>query len=407
MGIVDRVKNILITPKTEWDVIAAEATPAKSVVMGYVIPLAVISAIAGFVGSALIGHSMGLLGGTFRMPITWALVMMVYQILAGVAGAFVLAFIVDALAPTFGGQKSFDQAMKLVAYSYTGGMVGAVLGIIPWLGTLLAILFGLYCIYLLYLGLPKLMKNPPEKTVAYTVVIIVVAIVVGIILGVVSSVLMAPAMIGAARMGAAAPTVTYDRDSKLGKLDEFGKKMEEASKRMEAAQKSGDSKAQMEAAMGALGTAMSGGKGVEPVQLDALKPFVPATFAGLPQTATQSDRSGVPGLMIAKVQGSYGDASGKNVNLELVDTGGAAGLMGLASWMGVQGEREDGNRRESTRKEGNRLVHEEASKTGGHNKYVVVLADRYVVSAEGTGVDVATLKSAVGSLDLGKIESLK
>ena len=407
MGMVDRIKNILITPKTEWDVIAAETTPAKSVVMGYVIPLAVISAVAGFVSSALIGHSMALLGGTFRVPILWALAMMLYHIVAGVAGAFVLAFIVNALAPTFNGQKSFDQAMKLVAYSYTAGMVGAVLGILPWLGTLLSILFGLYGIYLLYLGLPKLMKNPPDKTVAYTVVIIVVAIVVGIIIAVVSGVLMAPAMIGAARMGAAAPTVTYDRDSKLGKLDEFGKKMEEASKRMEAAQKSGDSKAQMEAAMGALGTAMSGGKGVEPVQLDALKPFVPMTFAGLPQTATQSERSGVPGLMIAKVQGSYGDASGKNVDLQVVDTGGAAGLMGLASWMGVQGEREDGNRRESTRKEGNRLVHEEASKKGGHNKYVVVLADRYVVSAEGTGVDVGSLKSAVGSLDLGRIESLK
>ncbi len=218
---------------------------------------------------------------------------------------------------------------------------------------------------------------------------------------------MAPAMMagGALGMGASRPSVTYAPDSPMGKLDQFGKKMDEANKRMEAAQKSGDPQKQMEAAMGALGTAMSGGKGVEPLQLDALKPYLPATFAGLPQTSTQSDRSGVPGLMIAKAQAQYGDTSGKSAELEVVDTGGAAGLMGLASWMGIQGEREDASHREVTRKDGNRLVHEEVSKSGGRNKLSVVLANRFVVSASGRGVDIDTLKSAVGSLDLGKLEA--
>jgi hypothetical protein len=110
--------------------------------------------------------------------------------------------------------------------------------------------------------------------------------------------------------------------------------------------------------------------------------------------------------MVAKAEGVYGDAAGKRVQLEVVDTGGAAGLMGLASWMGIQGEREDSNHRESTRKEGNRLVHEEVDKRGGRNKYSVVLNDRFVVSAEGTA-EIGALKSGVGSLDLGKLEALK
>jgi hypothetical protein len=408
MAIVDRFKNILLTPKTEWDVIAAETTPTQQVVTGYALPLIVIVALAGFVSSAVIGHSMGFLGGTYRMPMMWALAMLVYHLIAGVAGIFILAFIVDALAPTFGGQKNFNQAVKLVVYAYTAGVVGSVLGILPWIGLLFAIAGALYCIYLLYLGLPKLMKNPPDKSIAYTAVVIVVAIVVGVVISIVSGLIMAPAMIGAASLGARErPSVTYDPSSPMGKLDQFGKKMEEANKKMEAAQKSGDQKAQMEAAMGALGTALSGGKGVEPVQLDALKPILPATFAGLPQKSTSSERSGVPGLMVAKAQASYGDDSGKNVNVEVVDTGGAAGLMGLASWMGIQGEREDANHREVTRKEGDRLVHEEVSKTGGRNKLSVVLADRFVVSAEGRGVDINALKSGVAALDLGKVAALK
>jgi hypothetical protein len=161
----------------------------------------------------------------------------------------------------------------------------------------------------------------------------------------------------------------------------------------------------MEAALGALGTALSGGKAVEPVQVDALKPFVPEKFAGLPRADMRTERSGVSGLMVAKAEGEYREGD-KQVKLEVTDTGGAAGLLGMAAWLGVQGEKEDSNRRESTRRDGNRMIHEEVDKRGGRSEYTVVLANRFVVSAEGNA-DIGTLKSAVNSLDLAKIESLK
>jgi hypothetical protein len=175
---------------------------------------------------------------------------------------------------------------------------------------------------------------------------------------------------------------------------------------MDAAQKSGDPGKQMEAALGALGTVISGGKGVDPVQLDALKPFVPEQFAGLARTDLRTDRSGVKGFMVAKAQAEYGDGA-KRVTLEVTDTGGASGLMGFASWMGIQGEHEDSRRREVTRQENGRIVHEEMSKQGGENQYTVVLAERFIVSARGHGVDVDTLKSAVNGLDLARIAALK
>jgi hypothetical protein len=142
------------------------------------------------------------------------------------------------------------------------------------------------------------------------------------------------------------------------------------------------------------------------VQLDVLKPFVPEQFAGLPRTDMRTERSGVVGLTVAKAEGIY-SADGRRVSLEVVDTGGAAGLMGLASWMGIQGEKEDNNRRESTRKEGNRLVHEQVDKHGGTNKYSVVVGERFVVSASGRGIDIDALKAGVNSVDLGKLESIK
>jgi hypothetical protein len=408
MNIVDRVKNILITPKTEWDVIAGEATPTQQLLVGYVLPLAAVSAIAQFIGLSLIGTSLGVLG-TMRVPIALGIGLLVWHLIGAVISVFVVGFIIDALAPTFGATKNSAQALKVAAYSYTPAWVAGILMILPMLG-ILVVLASLYGIYLMYLGLPRLMKNPEDKSIGYTAVTIIAAIVVMVIISVIGGVIAGAASLAGGGLGMGSVPARHarvDPSSPIGKLDDFGKKMEEAGKKMEAAQKSGDPNKQMEAAMAALGTAVSGGKNVEPLQLDQIKPFVPESFAGLARTNTRSERSGAAGFMVAKAEGIYGDTSGKQVELEVVDTGGMAGLMGLAGWVGIMGERETDDRLERTRREGTRVVHEEVSKRGGRNNFTLVLNDRFVVSAKGNGVDINTLKSGVASLDLAKLEAIK
>src|SRR5262249_32765775 len=159
----------------------------------------------------------------------------------------------------------------------------------------------LYGIYLLYLGLPRLMKNPAEKTVPYLVVTIIAAIVLGAIVATIGSVIAGAGMVASGALGMGSPAARHssgrvDPAGPLGQLEAFGKQMEEANKKMDAAQKSGDPNKQAEAAMAALGTAISGGKGVEPLQLDQIKGFVPDTFAGLPRTGQSSERSGAAGF---------------------------------------------------------------------------------------------------------------
>ena len=406
MGLTDRAKNIIVSPKTEWPVIAAETTPAAQLVMGYVLPLAAISAIAGFIGTSLVGISTPFTG-TFRMPITWGLAAACYQLVASVVGVYVLAFIIDALAPTFAATKGFAQALKVAVYAYTPVWVAGVVRIVPLLGVLVLIA-ALYAIYLLYLGLQSVMRAPQEKAAGYTAVVIIAAIVIAVVIGAISGFIFASGMGGGGLMSRTMPSgpMVAEPGSPAARLQEFGRKMEEANKRMEAAQKSGDAGKQVESALGALGTVMSGGKGVDPVQLDQLKPFLPEQFASLPRTDLNADRSGVQGFTTARVAGTYRN-EGRSVDLEVTDTGGAAGLLALAGWAGLQGEHENAERREVTRQEGERIVHERASKTGGTNEYTVILARRFVVSAKGHGVDVDTLKSGVAAVDLARLEALK
>jgi hypothetical protein len=176
---------------------------------------------------------------------------------------------------------------------------------------------------------------------------------------------------------------------------------------MEAAQKSGDAKAQTAAAFESLGTLLGGGKRVDPVAIDQLKAFVPESLAGLPKTASSAEKTGIAGLMVSKAEARYGDGGGKRVTLEISDTGGVSGLMGLASWVGVEGEKDDDSGSEKTQKVNGRIVHERTSKTGGTNEFGIVLGDRFVVSATGDGVGVSELKAAISGLDLIKLESMK
>src|SRR5262249_43138065 len=150
-----------------------------------------------------------------------------------------------------------------------------------------------------------------------------------------------------------------------------------------------------------------GGRRVEPVEIDTLKPFVPDTFAGLPKTSSNAEKNGLAGLMVSKAEAHYGDNAGKSATLEVSDTGGVSGLVGLAGWMSIQGEKEDDNGSERTRKVNGRLTHEKVSKVGGTNEFAIVIGERFVVNASGRGVDLPTLKTAVASLDLEKLESMK
>ncbi len=410
MAIVERIKNICLKPNAEWPVIAAETTTTKDLLIGYVIPLAAIGPIAAFLGGTFIGRTLPFVG-TYHVPMIAGLTMAVFSYVMAIVGIFVLSFIINALAPSFGGEKNSAQALKVAVYSYTPAWVAGALNILTAL-SLLAVIGALYGLYLLYLGLPKLMKAPQEKAVGYTVVVVLCAIVLSIVIGVVGAAVGGAGLVGSgalsgmAREHAAAGPVQFDKDSPLGRLQEMGKAMAESNKKMEAAQKSGDPSAQTAAAMQGLGTLLGGGKHVDPIGIDQLKPFVPATFAGLPKTSGNAEKTGMAGLMISKAEATYSEAQ-KRVTLEISDTGGASGFLGLAGMAGVQGEREDDNGFERTGKENGRLVHEKGSKHGGSNEFTIVLGDRFIVSAKGNGVELGDLKTAVGGLDLAKLESLK
>ncbi len=267
MNLVLRAKNIVLQPTAEWPVIAAETTDTKSLFVGDVLPLAAIGPIATWLGTSLIGVSLPLLG-TYRTPLGAGLAIALVHYVLAVAGVFVVGLIIDALAPTFGGEKNSIQAMKCAVYAYTPAWLAGIFHLIPALGVL-ALLVSLYSLYVLYLGLPVLMKAPKDRALGYTVVVVLCAIVLTVVLGLVGGMLLftSQGLRGPGMFGGSVESITGVRpkakpapDSVLGKLDTLSKALEESGKKMDAANKKGDAGAAMSAAMEGIATMASGGK---------------------------------------------------------------------------------------------------------------------------------------------------
>ena len=182
MNLIDRAKNMIVTPKTEWDAVNNETPNPQQIIVQYVVPLVAIGAIATLLGWTLIGKSYNFGFASVKVKgaslgIRYALV----ALIAGIGGTLLTAFVIDALAPSFKSEKNFGRSLQVAAYSGTPGWIGAILGIIPSLA-LVGSLFGLYGLYLLYLGLPKLKKTPQENGTVYFVAALVTMIVASFVL---------------------------------------------------------------------------------------------------------------------------------------------------------------------------------------------------------------------------------
>ena len=185
MNLVDRTKSILLSPQQEWQAIDEEETSIGGLVTGYVVPLAAIGPVASLIGMEIFGISVPSVG-TFRVPIGAALRQGIAQYVMALVGVFVLALIIDKLAPYFRVEENRYQALKVAAYSSTPVWVLGIVGLIPAL-SILRLLGLFYSLYLLYLGLPTLMRVPQHKVMGYTVVVIMCAVVLFFLIGVIAA----------------------------------------------------------------------------------------------------------------------------------------------------------------------------------------------------------------------------
>jgi Yip1 domain len=380
-GLIARVKGILLQPRTEWGVIDNEISSIGGIYKGYVMALAAIAPVATLIHGVVFGYS--LFGITYHPSIGGAIGTAVMSYLLSLVSVFALGWVIDMLAPSFGGAPNRLQAFKVAAYSATASWVAGIFNLLPGLGFLTVL--GFYSLYLLYLGLPKLMKVPEDKAVPYTLVSIVAAAILFLIVGAASSAItsrFAGGSIGGGEGGTISIPGAGSVD--VGKLEDASKRAEAAVKQVTANAASGTS--------GALAP-------------EALKGLLPATIGSLARTEISASSAGAAGVGGAQADARYGSGA-NSIELKVTDMAALGALAGIGAALGVQSSKETADGYETIGKVDGRMTSEKWTNSSNSGSYSVVIADRFLVEADGSGTTMDALKGAVAAVGVDRLESL-
>lgn len=399
MNLVERVQAILLKPKATWPVIEGEPDDIASLYKNYLVYLAGVSSLAAFIGFSLIGT--GMMGIHFRVPILAGLANMVVGFVLTLVMIYVLALVANALAPSFGGQKDMGKAFKLVAYGATAGLLGGVFNLLPAL-SMLGLLAALYSIYLLYTGVPVMMKVPEGKALGFTAVLIVCGIVASIVVMTVGSLFSGGA--GMMMGGASAPAGDVSIKVPGSEVTINTAKLEEAAKKMEAAQAKGDS----EAAGKALGEMMgASGQGGQPFAPDALQAYVPAKLAGMERTAIEARSDSAMGMTFSSVTSEFRNDAGR-VEVKVQDIGAMPALMmAMGAWAQSTVSRETQDEVEKVYKKDGVAFKEEYRKDGSSAEMSMMLANGVLIEVSGDNVNIDGVRAAMNALDVKGLSGLQ
>jgi len=390
-GLIARVQAILLKPVPTWEVIAGETGDVKSIYMSYIVPLAAITPIAHAIGMSVIG--VGAFGFSYHTPIIAAIVGAIVSYVLALIGVYVVALIIDGLAPSFDGQKNFLAAFKVAAYSSTATWVAGIVGILPSL-TPLIFIAALYGLYLMYTGLPRLMKSPQEKTIVYMIVIAVVTFVMMVIISAIGGAVTGLAFLGSGggHLGPVASIggVTTNGDRISGKVAgvDLGK-LQQATEQMAA-----EASAQQ-----------NGTTTVKLADPQALLALTPENFMGAARSDVSTSSGGMGSVAASTAKATYVIGEG-SVTLTVSDIGTMGGLGAMAAAMNVNTSSSSADGYEKVTTVDGVMTSEKYNSSSKSGEYTIVNNGRISVDAEGNGVDINAIKSLVASVDMGKAKSL-
>jgi hypothetical protein len=374
-NLIERAKNILMSPRAEWARIATESTGLAALLTGYVLPLAAIGALAGVIGSMLF---LGMLfGAAGLVP---AIVGAVLSVGITLLSVFLCGLLVNALASSFGSQPNQTRANQLAAYSFTASLIGSWGAIIPFLGWLFALAGGIYSIVLFYMGLTPMMQTPEDKRVLFTIVLALIAIVIGWVFAMV----MATALVamGLGIGGAMSRGFSFNQDAP--------QQQSEVTLPGGGSVDLGELQRQAEAMQGGSGTT------VDPARVQAQLPqSLPGGFS-----LTSSSSSSAMGM--SQAEGVYSSGSAE-LRLSVVQTGAMGSLASMAAGMNVQENRQDGDGYARTQTIDGRIYSEEVNNAGGSASYGVI-GRGVAVTAEGTNITLDQARAAVETVSVQRLE---
>jgi hypothetical protein len=372
-----RVWCILRRPTLEWPVIAEETGGVRSLYIRYVIPLVLIGPICGYLGGMLFGVKLGAL--VFPPDPISAAFGAATSLALHLAGLYLVAMVIDALAPSFGGEPNRCRAFKLAAYAATPVWIAGLFALFPPLWILGVV--GLYSMYLLYAGLPVMMRTRSPRPWLYALLIsglaLVMVMLAGVIPATITRINLAPAPGEASRW--------EHRRFRFPGMDDQRRIARELAK-----------------AEPKVATLSAAEKARPPVTGEELQTLLPPGLVGFIRTSVENSQQRLGPMNIARAKAVY-VAPKSRITLQVLDMGGAGALTNALKPQALQ-ETERGYAKVAV--VDGRLTSESYDREAHSGSYGVVVAGRFTVKADGDHVVIGDLEKAVKAVDFVRLEAM-
>jgi len=160
--VFNRLKNLILNPKSEWTTIELEAQTKEELIKQYALPLMLMVALCSIIGDSI-----------FQSRLTFSIAAVIFKafFVFGImyAGMYISAIIITELTTSFSSKKDLDSCYRLVIYSLSAYFAAsAITNLLPFLRELN--ILGLYSIYLFWLGTTPVLKTPEDDKVGFVVV---------------------------------------------------------------------------------------------------------------------------------------------------------------------------------------------------------------------------------------------
>jgi hypothetical protein len=146
------------------------------------------------------------------------------------------------------------------------------------------------------------------------------------------------------------------------------------------------------------------GEAPRAVSPSVLQALLPGTLAGLSRASVESSSAGAGGVGASRAEARYGEGE-RSVTLEITDMAAMGGLAALGSAFNVESSRTTETGYERIGTVDGRMTTEKWDSGSREGTYGVVIASRFLIEAEGHGVDMDALKAAVGGIDAAALEN--
>jgi len=171
--------GLLVRPSAQWQAIADLPPSSFRNLLLYPCLFAILPAVAWYYGTSQVGWTVGDHGDPIKLTVASARQISILFYLGMIGCVAAIGYFIHWMSDTYGADSSLTKGIVITGLTSTPLFIAGMVGFYPllWVDLLIGVGAVSWSVYLLYLGIPIVMKIPEERGFLFSSAVVGVALV--------------------------------------------------------------------------------------------------------------------------------------------------------------------------------------------------------------------------------------